>query len=141
MAKNDDVGHVQSKLDCVDGTYFDEKVGQCRNCTPCQGVHIVLFPCGGYHDNRCGPISDVLDFSFLDRDVKKDNEQTKVDKSVDSPEVIEANEEEHWKTLSFVLIGVISALVIVATVIVIISCHRLRNYHWLCKAVTSEQGI
>lgn len=133
---------------CEQGKFFDVKTNKCTDCSLCQVNEKSLKSCGGFHDNVCGQYSDFFDFSFLNKktneqDTRTDNSSEKEPKhtQISVPEVIEAtDEEQQWKTLSFVLIGMISALIIVATVIVIISCHRFRHYHWLCKAVTSEQG-
>ena len=138
LCKNEDTSTL-----CPIGKFYDELHRKCQMCSPCNPNEISIKKCGEKTDTECERYTDFVDFSFLTNNEKENNSgKVTTDKvKFSPPEVIQANEEEkQWKTLAFVLIGMISALVIVATVIVIISCHRFRNYQWLCKAVTTDQG-
>lgn len=139
LCKNDE--SVESQ--CLNGSFYDEAEGKCQMCSQCKPNEIVIRTCLGSQDTKCGRYTDYINFSFLARGGQGNDSRdgTESTEKLSPPEVIQANEEERqWKTLAFVLIGMISALFIAATIVVIISCHRFRNYQWLCKAVSSEQG-
>ena len=119
---------------CKDNEFFDEIAGICKQCSECLD-QLQSRTCSESSDTVCGL---QIKFSFLDSQSSGNDDGG----DVDAPTVLQSDEEErYWKSLAFALIAVLSALVILTTIVVLLTCHRVRNYSWLCKGVTQEQGI
>lgn len=124
---------VLMALECKENEFFDVSVEKCKKCSTCPD-QLLSRTCSETSDTLCGLEGN---FSFLGSQ-SAGNEETR---DIEAPTVLQSDEEErYWKSLAFALIAVLSALVILTTIVVIVTCHRVRNYTWLCKGVTQEQG-
>ncbi|XP_053374288.1 uncharacterized protein LOC123529209 [Mercenaria mercenaria] len=118
---------------CKDSEFFDASTQKCKKCSTCPD-QLLSKTCSETSDTLCGL---HINFSFLDSQ-SSGNEDVG---DIGTPTVLQSDDEErYWKSLAFALIAVLSALVILTTIVVIVTCHRVRNYTWLCKGVTQEQG-
>lgn len=124
---------VLTALKCKENEFFDVSVEKCKKCSTCPD-QLLSRTCSETSDTLCGLDGN---FSFLGSK-SAGNEEAR---DIEVPTVLQSDEEErYWKSLAFALIAVLSALVILTTIVVIVTCHRVRNYTWLCKGVTQEQG-
>lgn len=122
---------------CKLDEFFSDELGLCKPCTQCPDTLVINIPCMETRDTICGLGGN---FSFLGLPRHK-GIVLDVDLHVDRPTVLQSDEEEaYWKTLAFALIGILSLLVVITTLVVLFTCHRFRNYSWLCKGVTQEQA-
>lgn len=124
---------VSPAFKCKKNEFYDLVEQKYKVCTVCLD-QLLRRTCSETSDTLCGIEGD---FSFLTSQ-SSDNEDKR---KVEPPTVLQSAEEErHWKVLAFALIGVLSALVLLTTIVVIVTCHRIRNYTWFCKGVANEQG-
>lgn len=124
---------------CKENEFFNEHTLKCQACKVCQDMLLSRI-CSGTQDTICEGFSG-LNFSFLGPPRNRGLVPPDKKVEIESPTVLQSNEDEaYWKTLAFALIGILSLLVMITTVVVVFTCHRFRNYSWLCKGVTQEQA-
>ncbi|XP_052768520.1 uncharacterized protein LOC128208882 [Mya arenaria] len=132
--------NAAANITCDTGHYHHLDLDKCVECSSCN-EEPVMWPCQGTKDTQCG----ILQFTFSDFSFMNSQSYGEVGSDGDgvakAPRIMGSEaEERQWQTVAFVLIGMISFLVILATIVIIISCHKFRNYPWLCKTVTTETG-
>ena len=142
------------RLGCRDNEFFNLETKHCQVCTLCKPGQAFRRTCSETNDTLCG----MWDFSFLDtRKGMRQQYTTDYDEpfiqqeehythrvtkvpTQKAPYVLSGNEEE-WKNLAFALIGVLSVLVILATILVFVICYKVRHTGWFCKTVSGiDQG-
>ncbi|XP_060553023.1 uncharacterized protein LOC132714235 isoform X2 [Ruditapes philippinarum] len=117
---------------CNDNEFFDEIASVCKTCSECPD-QLQSRTCSEFSDTVCGL---QIKFSFLDSQSSGKEDE----RDMEAPTVLQSDEEErYWKSLAFALIAVLSVLVILTTIVVIITCHRVRSYTSLCKGVAQDQ--
>ena len=141
---------------CKSNEFFNLQTRQCQMCTLCKPGQALRRTCSKTNDTLCG----MINFSFIDprkeeKEVynSEDSEQAlneiedsfphRVTKepTQKAPYVLSQENELEWKNLAFALIGVLSVLIIVTTVLVLIICYKVRYTGWFCKSVTAiDQG-
>ena len=142
--------------DCKENEFFNLQRHHCQVCTVCKPGQALRRTCSKTNDTLCG----MINFSFIDPRkeekevyITEDSEQTwneneesfphRVTKEPThkAPYVLSQENELEWKNLAFALIGVLSVLIVVTTVLVLIICYKVRYTGWFCKSVTGiDQG-
>ncbi|BFZ15707.1 hypothetical protein BsWGS_18746 [Bradybaena similaris] len=136
---------------CEDGHYYSIIDNLCKKCSSCPTNQIIKHPCTNYADIKCGPFkfidfpesgSDLPDHSNLDdvfdendyytlntkiKDVRISSRRKAHAEGMESPTTMEKEDREYWKTLAIALIGLLSVLIIVATVVVLLACRKLQR--------------
>lgn len=141
---------------CKDHEFFNLERQKCQECTVCKPGQMLRRTCSETNDTLCG----MINFSFLDprKEDKhfyntKDSLGTRVleveqyssrvtrGPTIKAPYVLSEENELEWKNLAFALIGILSVLIIVTTVLVLVICYKVRYTGWFCKSVTGiDQG-
>lgn len=135
---------ISSKsMSCGQGNFYDARKDECKKCTVCPINHIIKTPCSTFEDQECSPFS-FDEFSEFDSNIFKTYPTEHISPGVDEenvkpkrfygkvaddhgPTTVEKEDREYWKTLAFALIGLLSVLIIVATVVVLVACRRLQK--------------
>ncbi|CAL1548314.1 unnamed protein product [Lymnaea stagnalis] len=129
---------------CGQGNYYDSRKNECKKCSVCPINHIIKTPCSTFEDQECSPFS-FDEFSEFDTSVLRAYPTGHINPGVDEednikpkrshnkvtddhgPTTVEKEDREYWKTLAFALIGLLSVLIVVATVVVLVACRRLQK--------------
>lgn len=133
---------------CKENEFFNLQLRQCLECTVCKPGQALRRTCSKTNDTLCG----MINFSFIDprkevyitvdsQPTWTENKQSfphRVTKEPThkAPYVLSQENELQWKNLAFALIGVLSVLIVVTTVLVLIICYKVRYTGWFCKSVT-----
>uniref|UniRef100_A0A0B6YZT1 TNFR-Cys domain-containing protein n=1 Tax=Arion vulgaris TaxID=1028688 RepID=A0A0B6YZT1_9EUPU len=136
---------------CQDGHFYSLIDNRCKKCSTCPTNQIIKHPCTKYADLKCGPFKfndfpdvgnelsyqspgdDLFDENYyytLNVSKKKNRAPARAkshNEEMENPTTIEKEDREYWKTLAFALIGLLSVLIIVATVVVLLACRKLQR--------------
>lgn len=137
---------------CSENEFFNLQRNLCQVCTVCKHGQALRRTCSKTNDTLCG----MINFSFLDG--HKEEKQPHVtdddysghftaydeqnshrvseEPTHKAPYVLSQENEREWKNLAFALIGVLSVLIILTTLLVLIICYKVRHTGWFCKSVT-----
>ena len=100
---------------CKSNQYKNSQTRECLNCTVCQADFFPLHACKEFNDTYCFPIFKVK-FGDVVLDSKSSEPSTDIQEY--------KSDTEQWKNMAYTLIGVLCFLAIVASVIVLFSCHQ-----------------
>lgn len=133
---------------CGENQFFNSRRNRCQLCTVCKPGQAFRRTCSDTNDTLCG----MIDFSFLDShkdeketdteyinftlDQKPNSHGITEESAHKAPYVLSEENELEWKNLAFALIGVLSVLILITTVLVLIICYKIRHTGWFCKSVT-----
>ncbi|KAH9495872.1 hypothetical protein Btru_015311 [Bulinus truncatus] len=126
---------VSSKIPvCGKNLFYDSRSKQCKTCSTCPNNQIIKVPCSETADLECGPFNFTSSDSYMMKSYQKDSEYIgngdfyeEEEESKEEPTTIEKEDREYWKTLAFALIGLLTILIIVATVVVLVACRKLQK--------------
>ncbi|CAG5133461.1 unnamed protein product [Candidula unifasciata] len=136
---------------CEDGNYYSIIDNLCKKCSSCPTNQIIKHPCTNYADIKCGPFKfidfpdpgnelpyrssademfDEKDYYTLNtkiKDVRTSSRRKSSAHDMESPTTMEKEDREYWKTLAIALIGLLSVLIVVATIVVLLACRKLQK--------------
>lgn len=124
---------------CRAGHFYDSITEQCKKCSNCPANQLVTKTCSQFADLECGSLDSNIDVLFdtkngvlsIDVDTGTPKRTSKEKSSLivneDEGPTVEKEDREYWKTLAFALIGLLSVLIIVATVIVLMAFRKLQK--------------
>ncbi|XP_041365104.1 uncharacterized protein LOC121380381 [Gigantopelta aegis] len=126
---------------CKTGQYWSKELKTCKICSTCPTNNIIRKPCTRYLDTVCTKFFEFQDFNSVSDDGGKGyhysldppdarrGEQTDVlvpVVEIDEMPTITKDVGQYWKNLAFALIGVLCALIVLATIIVFFACRKLQ---------------
>ncbi|XP_059158250.1 uncharacterized protein LOC131942384 [Physella acuta] len=124
---------------CRAGHFYDTIAEKCKKCSLCPANQLVKTQCSQFADLECGSLDSNIDVLFdtkngvlsIDVDTGTPKRTSKEKPSLivneDEGPTVEKEDREYWKTLAFALIGLLSVLIIVATVIVLMAFRKLQK--------------
>ncbi|KAI8781142.1 CAunnamed protein product [Biomphalaria glabrata] len=118
---------------CGKNSFYDNRTKQCRICSTCPNNQIIKIPCSETADLECGPFNFSNTDTYIMKSYQKNAEYVDVgdnyneNEDEEEPTTIEKEDREYWKSLAFALIGLLSILIIVATVVVLVACRKLQR--------------
>lgn len=75
------------------------------------------------------------------KDVRISSRRKAHAEGMESPTTMEKEDREYWKTLAIALIGLLSVLIIVATVVVLLACRKLQRATVIKQPDEGDMGM
>ncbi|XP_046367986.1 uncharacterized protein LOC124143170 [Haliotis rufescens] len=113
--------------------FFNEDTQACEQCSKCPQNKIIKEPCTETQDVQCKSFTEFRNFNQIDTvQYTNDKEEEGAsdpghDITIKEIPAITKDEGEYWRNLAFALIGVLCALIVVATIIVLCACRKLHE--------------